>query len=794
MTTVATLDIRIGADIRGLTQGLNTANRGLGDLAKSAGNKLKDVGGNIQKLGGQMTLATAPIAGALFAGIGAASSFESAMAEIQARTGLTADEMQKVSDFALKMGADTAFSAQDAADAMLELLASGQSVNEAMATLPSVLTLAAAGSIGLGLAADATTDIMSQFGLEVTDAGNIVQNLSAAAASSSADVNDLILAFQNAGGVASNFGLSVEDTSAILAVFAENGIKGAEAGTQLKSMLLNMTRPTDDVQAAWERLGTSLYDAQGNIRPLEEVIGELDAALDALPIQEQNELMYQLAGSYGITGLTALRGAVGITEMKDRMDDAASASSVADAKMDTFAGRLDSLKGSVETLMITALTPFMNDVLKPLAEEATKIINSFTEWAKANPELANTVIMIAGAATVAGPALFILGTAVTAIGTAIGVVLSPLALLVAGIAALVALAPTIPATIDTWRQNFENFGLIVETIFQDIARRITVALDDIGRAIQTKFAELEVTKLQLEGLFGVDEEASRAALAKLGSLYSIDMIVATLESQMGTGAIDLSENITFTLPGGATFTDTIANIIATGDTSLISEGLRWQLEDAFAVAIASGDFATAGQILAVAPRLELDLDEADAQAQIVTQLVSAVQSGDQSLYFAALNMAVQLGLDPISIQEQVRAQVTAAAEAANPSANVGVNVTATVTNLGEILGSVMAQVQGAIAGSSLGQSLAKVGQTIGATIGLPGYDTGIGYVPQTQAAILHRGEAVLTAGQNRQRMRGEASAGNTTIILNNPMGDGYGLMTEIDKAKRRSRNFGGRRG
>jgi TP901 family phage tail tape measure protein len=442
---------------QGFKQGLTDAKRDLGGV----GGQLKNVGGQIAGFGAKLTLATAPVAALGAVGIKTASSFEDAMAQISARTGLVGDDLKQIGDFALQMGADTAFSAQEAADAFLQILTSGASAEEAIAMLPAVLDAAAASGEDLGRTADTITDIMASFGLNTEYAADVVDVLARAAGASSADMGSLGQGFANVGGVAKSFGLSVNDTAAILAIFSENGVKGAEAGTQLKSMLLNMSRPTDVVQGAWAKLGTSLYDAYGNMRPLEEVIGELDTALDALPIEQQNELMMQLAGSYGIVGLTALRGSLSISDMQTRMSESASAAEVADARMNTFSGRMDSLKGSVETLMITALTPLMENVLTPLVEKVTEVINSVALWAAENPELATTIALVSGGLIALGPVLAGIGFAITGLGAAVAFLTSPITLVVGAIAAL-ALA---------WETDFLGIKTFVtETIFPELEK------------------------------------------------------------------------------------------------------------------------------------------------------------------------------------------------------------------------------------------------------------------------------------------------------------------------------------
>lgn len=406
---------------------------------------MRRVGGELQGLGMAISAAVAPLVAFGAQGVRTAMSFDSAMAEISARTGTVGEDLEQVRQLALQMGADTVFSAQDAADAMLELLASGQTVEQMMATLPSVLTAAAASGEGLGTTADNLTNIMASFQLEVGQAASVVDTLSRAAGASSADIGSLADGFANVGGVAAQFGLSVEETASILAIFAENGIKGSEAGTQLRSMLQNMSRDTDSVQAAWKAFGSSMYDAQGNLRPIGRILEDIEQASKNMTSEQRQRAMQDLAGSYGIMGLTALTSSIDMENMIASMDASADAASVAQARMNTFEGAMDSLGGSIETLQISVFTPFMNNVLRPLVQQITDVVNAINTWAQANPEAVSSIINVVLAVAGLGAGLLGLGTVINFAATAmsgisllIGALTSPIGLAVIAIGALIA--------------------------------------------------------------------------------------------------------------------------------------------------------------------------------------------------------------------------------------------------------------------------------------------------------------------------------------------------------------------
>jgi TP901 family phage tail tape measure protein len=303
-----------------------------------------------------------------------------------------------------------------------------------------VMMAASASGEDLGRTADVLTDIMAAFNLEAEDSVMIADALARAAGASSADMSSLGDGFANVGGIAKEFGLSVEDTAAILAVFAENGIKGSDAGTLLRSMLTNMSRQTDKSKEAWKKAGVSMYDAMGKMRPLATVMKELSAAMAGMDDETRNSVMHDIAGSFGELGLVALTSSMSIDEMKKRMGESAGTADIAKAKMGTFAASMDALKGSVETLMITAFTPFMNDVLKPMAGEITNVVNKIGEWAAANPQIVKDILSVVGIAAIAGGGLMILGQAVNLLTTgfnllvgAVKLLFSPLGLIAAGV-------------------------------------------------------------------------------------------------------------------------------------------------------------------------------------------------------------------------------------------------------------------------------------------------------------------------------------------------------------------------
>lgn len=437
------------------------------------GMSMQRMGDQISRVGSGLTLLTAPLVAFGATGLKTAASFDSAMTMISARTGLVGDSLEQVRMLALQLGADTVFSGQQAADAFLQLLSAGLSVEQAMSTLPAVLDGAAASGADLGVTADQVTNIMSSFSLEAEHAGDIVQYMSAAAASSPADMNQMGEALQLVGGVARGMGLDLEDTSAILAVFAQNGIRGSEAATQFRSVLRQMN--SEIGKDAMQQLGVSMYDAAGNARDLDLVFKELNVALQKLPMEEQNTLIQDMAGSYGLVGFRALVAADGFSAMEETMRSQADVSEVAAKNMGTFKNTVESLKGSIETLQIEVLTPFMNETLKPMIQRTIEIVNGITDWVRENRGLTAALTKVFAVVITIGPALIILGKIISIIGggiTGLSTLAGFLATLLSG-PVIIAVAAVVAAIV-AWRKNLFGIQDIVAGVANSISHFVNI--------------------------------------------------------------------------------------------------------------------------------------------------------------------------------------------------------------------------------------------------------------------------------------------------------------------------------
>jgi TP901 family phage tail tape measure protein len=501
-TEVASLTALLSLDDSGFTRGMRNAEQkisGIGGTFQNMGASLKNLGGNLQSMGMQASLVTAPIAAMGIVGVTQAMAFEDALKQIEVRAGLTADQMGDIEDKAYDLSRATQYGPTQIADAFLQLVTTGSSAEEAMAQLDAVIIGASANGTDLAFTADALTDIMSAMGLGVEDSAKAMQTLTNATSVSSADFVTLAEGFSNIGPAAATFGLSVEEVSATLALFNNNQIKGAEAGTQLRSLLNNMTRTTGSVTDAWDALGTSFYNADGSMRNFDDVIKDINTGLADKTPEEANKIITALAGTYGQMGLSTLLASNGISTTVDAMADGADIADLADARMETFSGAVSFLQGSVEELNTRALKPFMDTFLKPIVLQIASVVNQFSVWYESNQQIGNIIIAVLGGLVAVGPVLMAIGTAASIAGTAIsvlggilGVLFSPIGLIVAAVAALALAFVTDFGGIRTWFEAniMPWFSKLWEFLTEAVGSAVTWVNDTIVQPIVGVFQAL----------------------------------------------------------------------------------------------------------------------------------------------------------------------------------------------------------------------------------------------------------------------------------------------------------------
>lgn len=398
-----TLTVRLRAIADGYTRVLDDAARRTEDFASRAG-KVTAWGNKAEDAGKKLTTGlTLPIAGAGVAVLAMAGNFERSMREVQALTGSGAGEMAMLSEQAKKMGADTQFSASQAADAMGQLVKGGFDARQTYQALPGVMQLAAAAGLDIASAADIATNVLSGFRLQVSDLSKVNDYLAQTANASDTDVRELGEAFKYVGPVAKGAGMSLEETTATLGLFAENGIRGEMAGTALRGALTALLSPSDQVAKLLGDLGINATGANGQILPMVDILDQL--AKSGATTGQIMEIFGQRAGPAMIAllgqGSGALRKFTGMLE-----ESGGVAQNLADSKMGGLLGSWEQLKGAIETLAITlgeaGITPMFTGISKAAAGATDAITGLPTGVQRVG-------LAVAGLAAASGPAIWGLG-------------------------------------------------------------------------------------------------------------------------------------------------------------------------------------------------------------------------------------------------------------------------------------------------------------------------------------------------------------------------------------------------
>jgi TP901 family phage tail tape measure protein len=313
ITIAGTIDPSLGRAIAGATKSMG----GLGTAMKVAGTV---VGIGAAAVGAATTAMVAFGKSSVEAGM----NFDSSMSQVAATMGTTVDQIGELRDFAMEMGRTTAFSATECADALNYMALAGYDAETSMAMLPNVLNLAAAGNMDLARASDMVTDTQTAFGLSIERTSLMVDEMAKAASTGNTSVEQLGDAFLEVGGLvqelnggfvdlgdgADAFVDGTQEMEIALTAMANAGIKGSEAGTHMRNMLLKLTSPTKEGIEQFEALGVSVFDAEGKMRSLGDIFGDLSTSMGELTQEQKIQAISDLFNARDIASAEALLNAV----------------------------------------------------------------------------------------------------------------------------------------------------------------------------------------------------------------------------------------------------------------------------------------------------------------------------------------------------------------------------------------------------------------------------------------------------------------------------------------------------
>ena len=346
--------------------------------------------GSITKAVSAATAAAAAAVGAIgMAAINTGREFEGAMSQVAATMLIdkTTAEGQKafetLENAARECGASTAFSATEAAEALNYLALAGYDADKAATALPTVLKLAGAGAMDLAAASDMVTDSMSALGIEATEA-NLTQfsdQLAQTASKANTSVAQLGEAILTVGGTAKGLAGGTTELNTALGILADNGLKGAEGGTHLRNIILSLQNPTDKAAASLQSLGVDVYDAQGNMRGLNDVFKDLQGAMAGMDNASKDSILSTLFNKTDLTAANAM-----LSNCADRFDElSAAVENSAGACENMYAIQLDNLNGDIDILksglsdLGISIYKDLNGPLREMTQLATSMVGELSD-------------------------------------------------------------------------------------------------------------------------------------------------------------------------------------------------------------------------------------------------------------------------------------------------------------------------------------------------------------------------------------------------------------------------------
>lgn len=455
------------------------------DETVSTAGKVKALGSAMTSLGQTMTLGvTLPLVGLGAAAVTTFAGFDDSMRLVQATMTATAEDMEKLTAAAKQMGATTRYTASQAAQALNYLALAGYNADQAITALPTVLDLAQAGGLDLAYASDLVTDSMSALGIAMGSLTGFTDQLAKTSQKSNTNIAQLGEAILTVGGTARMLAGGTVELNTELGILADNGIKGAEGGTALRNIILALSAPTDTAAKAIKEMGLKAFDADGNLRPMNETFTDLNAILSTMTQQKRTEVLNEIFNKVDLKSANALLANSGarFNELSGYITDAdGAAQQMAETMEGGLGGAFRNLSSAVEGLAIE-----YGENLAPTLQDVTTWVTELTGWfASLSEETQNTIVKTTAIAAAVGPVLIVGGKLITMIGTGVKLLSGPVgwvALLAAVGVALFGLASNAKSATAAVAEAMDavggadtsGFNLGVESVKKTVTPEVTV--------------------------------------------------------------------------------------------------------------------------------------------------------------------------------------------------------------------------------------------------------------------------------------------------------------------------------
>jgi len=564
------VDAKLTMDTKNFHKGIMTARTEVGQLQKSTSTmsgKMVSAGNKMAGVGTKLSLGlTAPIMGIGVASLKTAANFEKGMSEVKAISGASQEDFEKLNDTAKDLGANTAFSATEAAEGMKYLAMAGMDTNEIVDSMPGMLDLAAASGTDLGTTADIVSDSLTAFGLEASDSAHLADVMAIASSDANTSVEMLGESYKYVAPVAGAFNYSMEDTTAALAVMAGSGIKASQAGTSLRGALLRMSDGSGAAGKKMAELGIEMADSEGNMLPLNNVLGQLKDSFAGLTEEEQAQAASALFGKNAVSGMLAVINDSGgkFDELSESMRNGdGAAKEMADTMLDNLSGSFTLLESAIKGAAIT-IGEYLIPFIRKAADQINKWVSTFNNLDDSTKKTIIKIVMLVAAI---GPVLFIVGKTIAMFGKLKGLFMvlagpaGPIIAIIAAIVAVVAIFVHLYKTNEEFRDKvnkvwttikedgqeiFEALGRVIKVAMEFIQETINIALiwikqfwTEWGEDIKIYFSAFwNIIKDTVLSAFTIIEEVIKLALSIItgdwrGAWESIKIIFSTFITWIG---------------------------------------------------------------------------------------------------------------------------------------------------------------------------------------------------------------------------------------------------------------------
>lgn len=486
------LNVRFGAEVDQLIQGFRKVETETGKMSR----QIEGLAGAFQTLAGMELTST--LFSAFQGGVQVLAGFEQSMNGIAAIAGESQESLGKLEAQIRDLGLSTKFSASEVANASKELIASGFNAQQAGEALAATLNLSNAGALDAARAAEVMSSTINSFGLSTKDAAMVVDQFAMVANKSSAGINDIGETMKYVGGVATAMKVPIDQMSTAIGILANNGIKGSEAGTQLRAILASIAKPTGEAAKVFDRMGVSL-----DVLEKEGMPGMIRR------MQEANISVAEMTTVFGREALPAINALVktgekGFRELnQDILDAEGSAQKMADTMSKGLAGEMQRFGSIMEALFNTLKD---SGALDAMTAAVQKLNDGLSYLIKEQPRLVQFVTTFAGIATgiaTVGAGLATAAVAAKTFGVAMGMSLGPVS------AAVVALSAAITGTI----MLFDALASKADKALVQSAGGRQPQLDAYAKNVQTRNENAEI-QLQQLGKTEEEEQKRREIIAK----------------------------------------------------------------------------------------------------------------------------------------------------------------------------------------------------------------------------------------------------------------------------------------